>query len=110
MNLKEAGINVGLAIAGLFGSVLMMSKDSAQNLIKTLFSLLGGAASANYITPLLLKVARVGDDPQYSYSMAFLLGFAGLRAIEVVSMKFFPDDVPTKHSTHPVPNSGKRRR
>jgi hypothetical protein len=105
MNLKEAGIDVGLAIAGLFGAVLMTSKNSAQSIAKTTLSLVGGSASANYITPLLLKITHLGDDPQYSYAMAFLLGFAGLRAIEIVSTKFFPDEQP------PVfPNRNKRSR
>jgi len=91
MNLKEAGIDVGLAIAGLFGAVLMTSKNSAQSMARTALSLVGGAASANYITPLLLKLTHLGEDPQYGYATAFLLGFAGLRAIEIISARVFPD-------------------
>lgn len=106
MNLKEAGIDVGLAIAGLFGAVLMSSKNSAQNFGKTVLSVVGGAASANYITPLLLKITNLGSEPQYSYAMAFLLGFAGLRAIEIISTKIFPDE----HSKHTPSSSSKRRR
>ena len=107
MNLKEAGIDVGLAVAGLFGAVLMSSKNSAQNFGKTVFSVVGGAASANYITPLLLKITNLGSEPQYSYAMAFLLGFAGLRAIELISGKFFPDESST---STPHNHNTKRRR
>jgi len=95
MNLKEAGIDVGLAIAGLFGAVLMTSKTSGQNMARTALSLVGGSASANYITPLLLKLTHLGEDPQYGYAMAFLLGFAGLRAIEIISARVFPDVQPS---------------
>jgi len=62
MNLKDAGIDIGLAIAGLFGAILMSSKTAGQNLPRTIASLIGGAASANYVTPLLLKIARLDSE------------------------------------------------
>jgi hypothetical protein len=92
MDLKQEGIDVGLAVAGLCGAVLMTSKQSALNLGKTVTSVLGGAASANYITPLVLKVAKLDDTPQYAFAIAFLLGFAGLRAIELISSKIIPTE------------------
>jgi len=87
--LKHAGIDLGLAMAGFAGSVLMSSKEAGRNLPRTLASLLGGAASANYVTPLILKLARLDGEPQYAYVSAFLLGFCGLRAVESISTKFF---------------------
>ena len=86
--LKHAGIDLGLAMAGFAGSVLMSSKEAGRNLPRTLASLLGGAASANYVTPLILKLARLDGEPQYAYAAAFLLGFCGLRAVETISSKF----------------------
>jgi len=85
--LKHAGIDLGLALAGFAGSVLMSSKEAGRNLTKTLASLLGGAASANYVTPLILKIAKLDGDPQYAFAAAFLLGFCGLRAVELISTK-----------------------
>lgn len=87
INLKDAGIDLGLAIAGLFGSILMSSKQAGQNLGRTVLSLIGGAASANYVTPLILKIAHLDGEPQYGYAAAFLLGFCGLRAVENLSEK-----------------------
>ena len=87
INLKDAGIDIGLAIAGLFGAILMSSKQAGQNLGRTIASLVGGAASANYVTPLLLKVAHLDGEPQYGYAAGFLLGFCGLRAVENLSEK-----------------------
>lgn len=101
MNLKEEGIDIGFAIAGLFGALLMMSKTAGLNAGRTVFATVGGAASANYVTPLILHVTKLGDDPTYSYSIAFLLGFAGLRAIETLTSKVLTDE--------PV-NNRKRRR
>jgi hypothetical protein len=91
-DLKEQGINVGLAIAGLFGALLTTSKTAGLNMGRSVISIVGGAASANYVTPLLLKITKLDDSPQYGFAMAFLLGFAGLRAVEAISSKLFPDD------------------
>jgi hypothetical protein len=101
MNFKEQGIDIGFAIAGLFGALLMMSKTAGLNVGRTVLATVGGAASANYVTPLILHVTKLGDDPTYSYSIAFLLGFAGLRAIETLTSKVLTDE---------PANSSKRRR
>lgn len=90
-NLKEYGIDVGLLISGLFGSILLMSKGAAMNLTRTISSLLGGAASANYITPIVVNLAKL-DNTHYHYGIAFLLGFLGLRGIEYFSKKLIPDE------------------
>lgn len=92
MDLKEEGIDVGLAIAGLFGALMMLSKTAGLNVGRSVLAIVGGAASANYVTPLILKVARLENDIHYAYAIAFLLGFAGLRAIEVISSKIFTDE------------------
>jgi len=99
-DLKEYGIDVGLLISGLFGAILLTSKGSAMNLGRTISSLIGGAASANYITPVVVNIAKL-DDTHYHYGIAFLLGFLGLKGIEYFSSKILPDEVlPTP--THPV--------
>jgi len=95
MDLKSEGIDLGLALAGLAGSVLMSSKTAATSLPKTIASLLGGAASANYVTPLVLKIAHLDGEPQYAFAAAFLLGFCGLRAVEQIVGKLFTTNEPT---------------
>lgn len=92
VNLKEYGIDVGLLISGLFGAILLTSKQAAMNLTRTVSSLVGGAASANYITPLVVSFAKL-DDTHYHYGIAFLLGFLGLKGIEYFSSKILPDQV-----------------
>ena len=92
MNLKDEGIDIGFAIAGLFGALLMMSKTAGLNAGRTVLATVGGAASANYVTPLILHVIKLDNDPTYSYAIAFLLGFAGLRAIETLTSKILTDE------------------
>ena len=88
--LKDLGIDVGLLISGLFGAILLTSKGAAMNLTRTISSLVGGAASANYITPIVVNVANL-DNTHYHYGIAFLLGFLGLKGIEHFSRKLIPD-------------------
>ena len=88
MNLKDAGLDLGLLIAGFAGAILTSSKQAGVNLTKTVASLVGGAASANYITPLILKVAHLEGDVHYGYGAGFLLGFCGLRGVEMLAEKF----------------------
>jgi hypothetical protein len=90
INLKAYGIDIGLLISGLFGAILLTSKGSAMNLGRTFSALVGGAASANYITPVIIKVTKL-DDEHFNYSIAFLLGFLGLKGVEYFSNKVLPD-------------------
>lgn len=87
--LAEIGINVGISVAGLFGSLLMLGKKAAINLKVTFFSLITGVASANYITPIVIDLT--GFDRQYELSIGFILGFLGLKGVELFSNRLFPD-------------------
>lgn len=92
LDLKHYGLDIGLLISGLFGAILLTSKNSAKNLGKTVSSLIGGAASANYITPIVISVTKL-DETHYHYGIAFLLGFLGLKGIEYFSNKILPDEI-----------------
>lgn len=105
MDLTEYGINVGLLISGLFGAILLTSKNSARNFGKTISSLIGGAASANYIAPVVIGFTKL-DDHHYQYSIAFLLGFLGLKGIEYFSSKLVPEE----EDEEPPPRPRSKRR
>jgi len=108
-SLKEYGIDVGLLTSGLFGAILLTSKGSAMNLARTVSSLVGGAASANYITPIVVSMANL-DNTHYHYGIAFLLGFLGLRGVEHFSKKVLPDSIQHQHEeTKPAAKPRKRR-
>lgn len=82
--LQELGINVGLSVAGLFGSLVMVGKTSAYELKKTLFSILAGICAANYLTPPTADLLQNVDIEKYQFALAFILGFLGLRGIEIM--------------------------
>lgn len=107
INLKAYGIDVGLLISGLFGAILLTSKGSAMNLARTVYSLIGGAASANYITPIVVNVTKL-DESHFHYGIAFLLGFLGLKGVEYFSAKILPDEILPQ--SQPISKPIKRRR
>ena len=84
--LEELGINLGLSVAGFFGSFFFIEKG--KDLKETLVAMCGGVASANYLTPVvcdwfgILKI-------NHQFSVAFLLGFMGLKGVEKIAHKLF---------------------
>jgi hypothetical protein len=89
---EELGLNISFMLAGLLGSLMMMSKNASQSVGRTIFATIGGAASANYLTPLILQVTKLGHDSSFSHAIAFLLGFTGLRSIEWLTNRFITDE------------------
>lgn len=88
--IEQLGINIAISIAGLFGSLIMIGKTAAQQWRTTIFSMLSGIACANYITPLILDMTKM--DVKYQVSVGFVLGFLGLRSVELISKKFVKED------------------
>ena len=84
--LEEIGINISISVAGLFGSLIMVGKQAVSNIKTTFFSIISGVASANYITPIVINMTNI--DEKYQMSIAFILGFLGLKGVEIISNKF----------------------
>jgi len=86
--LEELGINLSLSLAGFFGSLLVIGKNGIHD-FKTMFiSMLGGVASANYLTPVVCDMLHI-EKINYQFSVAFLLGFMGLKGIEKIVLRLF---------------------
>jgi hypothetical protein len=109
IDLKQYGIDVGLLISGLFGAILLTSKSGALNLTRTISSLVAGAASANYITPVIISITKL-DDTHFHYSIAFLLGFLGLKGVEYFSAKVLPDNLNELEPVKPTPTRRRKRK
>jgi hypothetical protein len=87
MDLKDIGIEVGYLVSGLFGAILMVSKNSTNNIKAAILSIIGGMASANYLTPMMIDMAKITDERMQN-GLAFITGFLGLKLVEIVSEKF----------------------
>jgi hypothetical protein len=84
--LEELGINLGLSVAGFFGSVFFIEKG--KDLRETLVAMCGGVASANYLTPVVSDWFGI-DKINHQFSVAFILGFMGLKGVERIAHKLF---------------------
>jgi len=77
-------------LAGMFGSLIMLGKNSSSNLRTTLFAIITGVSSANYITPIVSNMINISE--QYEMGVAFILGFLGLKGVEKISEKLLKND------------------
>jgi len=87
MDLRGFGIEIGFLVSGLFGAILMVSKNASENLKSAILSVIGGMASANYLTPVMVEMANL-KDVKLQNGLAFITGFLGLKLVEIVSEKF----------------------
>lgn len=86
--LMSIGMNVGLAVSGFFGSLMLVGKQKEQNLREQIFSVIGGTMSANYLTPVVIDTFNLQTD-SLQYGVAFVIGFGGLKVVEFVYEKWF---------------------
>lgn len=87
---ESIGVNIGIALAGMFGSLIMLGKNSSSNLRTTLFAIITGVSSANYITPIVSDMIKISE--QYQMGVAFILGFLGLKGVEKISEKLLKEE------------------
>lgn len=85
--LLEIGINIGMALSGFFGSLLLVGKQKNADIRTQLFSVIAGTLSANYITPLVVDVANL-EMQSAQFAIAFLVGFGGLKVVEWMDAKY----------------------
>jgi hypothetical protein len=84
----EIGVNIGLAVSGFFGSLMLVGKQQKHSLREQIFSVVGGTMSANYLTPVIIDIFNV-DAESLQYGVAFVIGFGGLKVVEFVFEKWF---------------------
>ena len=85
--MKDIGITLSFLISGLFGSILMVSNNAQGNLKSAILSIIGGMASANYLTPVMIEMLGL-TEAKLQNGLAFIVGFLGLKLVEVLSNKF----------------------
>ena len=97
--LHKVGIEIGFLISGLFGAVLMATRNSKTDIKSITLSLVGGLSSANFLTPVIVDTLNV-TNVKHQNGIAFIAGFLGLKLVEIVSEKLLEKiDVPKKRKT-----------
>ena len=99
--MKEIGITISFLISGLFGSILMSSKNAQTSIKSTILSIFGGMAAANYLTPIMTDLLNL-KEAKLQNGLAFIVGFLGLKLVEILSNKFLNQVAPQPEEKTPV--------
>jgi hypothetical protein len=91
--MKEIGITISFLISGLFGAILMASKNAQTSVKSTILSIVGGMAAANYLTPIMTDLLNL-KEAKLQNGLAFIVGFLGLKLVEILSNKFLNQVAP----------------
>lgn len=84
-HLMSLGINLGLAISGFFGSLLILGK--AKDWKQRLLAVCAGTLSATYLTPIAMDIVELGIEGA-EHGFAFILGYSGLTVVEHIEKKY----------------------
>lgn len=85
--LQKMGIQIGFLISGLFGSILMATKNDKTDVKSVIISLVAGMSTANFLTPVLVDTLNIVN-VKHQNGVAFIAGFLGLKLVELISEKF----------------------
>ena len=91
--MKDIGITISFLISGLFGAILMASKNAQTSIKSTILSIFGGMAAANYLTPIMTDLLNL-KEAKLQNGLAFIVGFLGLKLVEILSNKFLNQVAP----------------
>ena len=76
---------IGFELYAFFGGIagaFVSQKGKQKTFYERFTAILSGGLIANYMTPLFLDVINLGE--RGGYGMAFILGFMGMSAVELV--------------------------
>ena len=99
--MKDIGITISFLISGLFGAILMASKNAQTSIKSTILSIVGGMAAANYLTPIMIELLNL-KEAKLQNGLAFIVGFLGLKLVEILSNKFLNQVSPQPDAKTPV--------
>jgi hypothetical protein len=85
--LQKMGIQIGFLISGLFGAILMATKNAKTDAKSVMLSIVGGMSAANFLTPVLVDTLNIVN-VKHQNGVAFIAGFLGLKLVELISEKF----------------------
>ena len=105
--MKDIGITISFLISGLFGAILMASKNTQTSVKSTILSIFGGMAAANYLTPVMIELLNL-KEAKLQNGLAFIVGFLGLKLVEVLSNKFLNQVAPQPEVKKPVKKTIKK--
>lgn len=91
--------SIALLVAGLFGSLLAVGKNSGATLRENVVAIGSGLCSAYFLTPLIFEVIKIKPSMNAQSGVAFLLGVLGLRGVEMFINKSVPGASNVTHNS-----------
>lgn len=85
-DLEFIGINLSILIVGFIGAVFMAGNQKGMKTWERIFTVFGGAFTANYMTPIVQDWLGISD--KMVYGVAFALGYSGLKTLEIIIKRF----------------------
>lgn len=86
LELRQYGIDTGLLISGLMGSMFLASTMRCKVPEKILAMFITGAMSANYLTCFVAALIEL-QCSEHRYGIAFLVGFLAVGGLELLQEK-----------------------
>ena len=80
-----------LLVAGFFGSLIALAREPKNTIRDTILAISAGTSCAYFLTPLVFEVTKIYATPNVQSGLAFLLGVLGMRSVELLVQKIFPD-------------------
>lgn len=84
--LEFIGINISIFIVGLIGAVFMAGNQKGMKPWERIFTVFGGAFTANYMTPMVQDYIDISD--KLIFGVGFILGYSGLKSLEIILRRF----------------------
>lgn len=82
---------VMLLVAGFAGSMITVLSKPNNTFRESTLAIIAGTSCAYFLTPLVFAVTGIEASPNTQSAMAFFLGVLGMRTVELVVGKLFPD-------------------
>lgn len=97
--LEFIGINLSIFIVGLIGAVFMAGNQKGMKPWERIFTVFGGAFTANYMTPVVQDYIDISD--KLIFGVGFILGYSGLKSLEIIIRRFHSkiqdnEEIPSK--------------
>lgn len=89
--LESIGIHVALLIAGLAGGLVSINRNKKTSVLSKVLIIISGGLIATYITPVFFMLFSFSDE-RAKYGVAFIIGYMGLKSIEIVINKINKND------------------
>lgn len=80
-----------LLVAGFTGSLITVLSKPNNTMRDSALGIIAGTSCAYFLTPLVFAVTGIEASPNTQSAMAFFLGVLGMRTIEFLVGKVFPE-------------------